>query len=268
MSERHAGWLARAVWMSTLLAASMARADADATAVARAHFVTAIDHYDAGRFAEALAELEAARSAAPLPELDYNIGRCHERLGHRQEAIDAYERFLAGKPEDDDALPVMVRVQALRWELAASRPPVTQPVEPPRITSPSPGSPQDLRDADPTPPPPVAPRRRVATWIVLGASGALLGGALAAGLVAHSYYSRLLDRCLPDGTCPRDQVPEAERWIETGSRAGVGCDVMLGLGAGAAVAATFLYFLEGRRDVRIAPTLSAGGAGLVLEVMR
>jgi hypothetical protein len=52
----------------------------------------------AGDFAGALAEFETAHAAKPSPENDRFIGLAQDNLGHFNEAVVAYERFLANVP--------------------------------------------------------------------------------------------------------------------------------------------------------------------------
>ena len=64
------------------------------TEVARRHFRAGSAAYESGDYATALQEFERARLVKPLADLDYNIGRCHDRLEHYPEAIAAYQRFV------------------------------------------------------------------------------------------------------------------------------------------------------------------------------
>lgn len=50
--------------------------------------------YAVGKFKEALDEFTAAYEAAPLPDFLFNIGQCHRRLGHHDEAIFFFTGFL------------------------------------------------------------------------------------------------------------------------------------------------------------------------------
>ena len=78
------------------LAATVARADDDPdTEVARRLFTAGSDAYFKGAYEKALAAFEKARLAKPLPAFDFNIARCHDRLGHWPEALANYERFVA-----------------------------------------------------------------------------------------------------------------------------------------------------------------------------
>lgn len=68
------------------------------TEVAQRLFAEGAAFYDGKDYAHALEKFEAARRVKPLPAFDYNIARCHDRLGQAEPAIAAYERYLAAAP--------------------------------------------------------------------------------------------------------------------------------------------------------------------------
>ncbi len=120
---------------------AVSRADEDPdTEIARRHFDAGTEAYGGGHYAEALAEFEAARRVRPSPAFDYNIGRCLDRLERFGEAIDAYQRYLAGRPDADDGPSVRERIgvlqgrvaeeEAARAKKASEAPPVTPPPPP------------------------------------------------------------------------------------------------------------------------------------------
>src|SRR5271166_3843319 len=73
---------------------------------ARDAFSQGQELYRAGDYAGALSAFQSAEALSPSPAAEYNIGRCHERLGQLAEAVAAYERYLAEAPDapDHDAL--------------------------------------------------------------------------------------------------------------------------------------------------------------------
>ena len=75
--------------------------------------------YRAGDFAGALASFQTAEAAQPSPATEYNIGRCHERLGQLAEAVAAYLRYLAEAPDAPDHDAVASHVAELRKQLPA-----------------------------------------------------------------------------------------------------------------------------------------------------
>lgn len=235
---------------------------------ARSHFSRGSALYDAGNYAEAVAEFEAARAAEALPAIDYDIALAYEHLGRLEEAIDFYLRFLAGAPHDADAPDVRARIAVLRQRLAEAE--SAKAPTPPREAAPT-VVPAATAAPEATEASPTRPRRRLYTRFVGGAGAALLVGALAAGIVAHRSYGDLQSNCAPDGACNAATVPSAQRWIDDGKGAALASDVLLGVGAAAAVVGTVLYFVEGRHPAErhawlLAPTLSTTGAGLALTV--
>lgn len=86
----------------------------DRDAQSRERFVAGRDAYSAGQYDVALERFTEAYDLSPRPQLLYNIGQCHDRLRHDQEAIDSFERYLALVPEADNGEEVRARLQALR----------------------------------------------------------------------------------------------------------------------------------------------------------
>ncbi len=78
----------RLVFLLLLLTAPLAYAASDAE-VARARQLSAeaADLFRDGKHAEALEKFEKANRIVPHPNLDVNIGRCHEALGRYDEAL-------------------------------------------------------------------------------------------------------------------------------------------------------------------------------------
>ena len=89
------------VIFAILLAASTAHADSKEDA--KKHMEAAALAYKEGRFDETLLELNKAYSLDPRPELHYSIGQVYVKLNRCEDAILAYENFLASKPSKDRA---------------------------------------------------------------------------------------------------------------------------------------------------------------------
>jgi len=82
--------------------------------IALHYFAAGREAFDQARYEEALVAFRTAARLAPRAELDYDIGLCAERLGHRDEAIEAYERFLRGDHDGVSGADVEVRLHILR----------------------------------------------------------------------------------------------------------------------------------------------------------
>ncbi len=78
----------------------------------RIHFEAGRAHFDAGRYEDALEEFMRAYEVSERPELLYNVGLAHERLGNYAEAADALERFNLSRDEPDNTL--AERIENLR----------------------------------------------------------------------------------------------------------------------------------------------------------
>ena len=103
-----------------VLAGMGGRAEAGDRELARQRYMTGTILYQRGRFADALVELERGKQADPRPEFDYNLGLCFEKLGRAAEAADAYERFLAARPQDREAQALRASVARLRQQAVQS----------------------------------------------------------------------------------------------------------------------------------------------------
>lgn len=111
--------MARCIPVLCLLLAASARAyDDPDTEAARRHFTAGAALYEDGKYGQAIVEFSAARVLRPSPALDYNIGRCHDRLEHTADAIDGYQRFLDQAQPGAQTDEVRTRLEVLRARLA------------------------------------------------------------------------------------------------------------------------------------------------------
>jgi tetratricopeptide (TPR) repeat protein len=136
--------------------------------LARKHFAAGAELYDRGDYAGALKELEAARMHSHAPALDFNVGRCHDRMERLPEAIAAYQRYVDSHPSDADE--VKARIALLQERLAAATPP--------------PSATATLAVSPPPPERPVYRRawRRSWFWGVVAGAVVVAGGAIALGV--------------------------------------------------------------------------------------
>jgi len=87
---------------------------------ARIHLKAAIAYYDEARYEDAAREMEAAYQLKPLPDLQYNLAQCYERLGRYADAATAYETYLKGNSAAQDRKLVETRIGNLRERAAAT----------------------------------------------------------------------------------------------------------------------------------------------------
>lgn len=123
----------RAQPAATALTAKAQRAKAGPRQVdeARTHFERGRRAYAAGRLDVAAQAFEQAYALAPTPELAFNLGRVHERLGQAEHAIKHYTRYLAGagaqapdRPEVEKRLAVL-RAASAQLRIMLKQPPPT-----------------------------------------------------------------------------------------------------------------------------------------------
>jgi tetratricopeptide (TPR) repeat protein len=205
-------------------------ADAD-TEVAQRHFRIGSEAYAAGRYTQAIAEFTQAEELRPLPALEFNIGRCHDRLGNWRLAAEAYQRYLDRAPDAEDADEVRTRIAILKQRLRERAPAVANPVE----SEPFPNRPALA-------PRSVEPRTngvRAAAWAVGGVALALgITGAVLVGTVAPDFDD-LQSAC-------RIRRCSSSDWSALEARANAGY-ALLGLAGAAAIADVILWSVDGRR---------------------
>ena len=201
-------------------AAQARRTDLDPdTEIARRHFAVGVAAYNAGSYAAALKEFEAAYEVKPLPAFEFNIARCLDRLERFEQALLAYRRFVAHTSNRGEGEEAHRRIKVLEERLARRAPPEPLPApspvpvpdpalgpEPPgpapvgsRIRR-NPGAPPEAV----TPAPPaeaargVEPRRKgwyIAPTVVAVAAVASLGAGLGLYLSARSDHDALAASC-------------------------------------------------------------------------
>jgi tetratricopeptide (TPR) repeat protein len=97
--------------------ASPAAAQED-TELAMPIFEAGLAYYNQGNYEKALEQFEEAYRLNPLPELLYNIGQCHERLGDYETAIESYAKYLKEHPDAEDRQAVEQKIKNIESKLA------------------------------------------------------------------------------------------------------------------------------------------------------
>jgi tetratricopeptide (TPR) repeat protein len=223
----------------------------------------AMSSYQAREYERAVELFEQAYEIRPEPDLVYNIARSQERLAHREEAIEAYERFLS-LPGTTGELRAraLANVRSLREEIAAldaaagprtdggvgGTGPAAPPVEPP----PRSAAPAADRGSS---------SMGTAGYALLGiGAAAMIGGAIFGGMAlsANSRYE--------EAGFSQDRL---DLRADVESRA-LAADILLFGGAGiaavgivlaavAAVRARAAAGPEAQRGPSVFPTLAFGG---------
>jgi tetratricopeptide (TPR) repeat protein len=111
------------VLLLALAMPSLARANDDPDPdeeAARRHFERGRVFYGADDYVHALEEFQTAQRIRPRAALDFNIGRCHDRLEHYEQAITAYQRYVDAVPTPSDAGYVRERMRILGERIDAA----------------------------------------------------------------------------------------------------------------------------------------------------
>jgi hypothetical protein len=221
------------------------------TEVARRHFDRGTKSYQGQDYEAALREFEAARRVKTLPALDYNIGRCLDRLERYPEAVAAYERYVASSV-GPDVVEVRERIRVLKERIgeteAAAKPPVPPPAvkEPapaPAVKEPAPATP--VRAAPPEVPPDPVRSPSPALPLVVGGltvAAALAGTALYFGSALPGYQA--LDS--GPSSC-RPCTPADYAGVKTAAEASYGLWIAAGVIAAVDVALWIVHALRARR---------------------
>ena len=85
-------------------------------AEARKRFMLGIRAFDAGRYQEALTELETAYAYKAVDPVLYNIAVVLEKLGRVDEAIDVYERYVTTDAAKSRRSEVQQKIDTLRHQ--------------------------------------------------------------------------------------------------------------------------------------------------------
>lgn len=241
------GRIALLVLLLPLLARAGGEAPAEDpdTEVARRHFARGSEFYRAGQYDQALKEFEASRRVKGLAPLDYNIGRCLDRLERYPEAIAAYRRYLDAASHAPDLVEVRERVSVLEQRLAE----------------------EDAAQARPPPPLPPPPQLVVVDAPPLRRHGSFLAPGLVAGLAVASavaalglYYGSVVpdyDALLSGPSSCRPCTPDQYAGVQSRAYATYALGAIAGVAAAVDVV---LWIVQARgSDVRTARLALRGG---------
>jgi tetratricopeptide (TPR) repeat protein len=184
------------IGLVAMAAAARAEEGAEVKA-ARAHFQKGEAAFASGQLEEALASYQAAFQAKPLPGFLFNVAQCHRKLGHHQQALAFYRRYLALDPETRNRATVegLIAEEESRLSLA---PPVLAPPGPAAAASPTvlapppavltPPAPSVMVTAPAPAPEPVAAHSRRRWWLWAAVGAAVVGGTVAAVALAGGQH--------------------------------------------------------------------------------
>lgn len=202
-----------------------------------------------GRYEAALDYFERSYEISQLAELLYNIGHTADRIRRDARALEAFEQYLAARPDAPERAAVEARISVLRAAVAEREAQEAREAEAraeiaTEPTEPEPATPENGVDASQSTSP--------AGWIVLGGGGAVaVAGAVFLGL-AEARAAEVRDA--QEGT-PWARVRDAHAQADSFAIVG---GVLLGAGAAAAAAGLVMAFTLGEAQVEAA--LAPGGA--------
>jgi tetratricopeptide (TPR) repeat protein len=198
-------------------------------ALALEHYNRGREHYQAGRYRDAILELEIAVNLDPYsPNLAYNVARVYELLGEIDHAIAFYRRYR-------DLLPVQEQAERERIALTLQR------LEGARVHTAQPNA------------QPLTVRKRgvadAAFWSVASGGAAALAACATTGVLALTteHQSERFRLGRDGGEKGRQEL------IDRADRLALASDAMLVIGASLGVSAILMYALR-VRTVTVAPT--------------
>jgi len=197
------------------------------------HYNRGREHYQAGRYREALQELEVAVNLDPTsPNLVYNVARVYELLGDIDQSIAFYQRYRDLLPPNEQAERERTQLTLLRLEGAR-------------------------KHVDTKPPPPqlIVRKRGVADasfWTVASFSAlALVGGSVTGALALSTEHDSEQFRLGKDGGEKGRQM-----LIDRADRYALSSDLLLIGGASLGITAVLLYALRERTETASAAPLA------------
>jgi tetratricopeptide (TPR) repeat protein len=271
----------------SLIAAREARAQ-DYEAAGR-NFAAAQEAFGKGQFAHAAELFEKAYEITKDPVLLYNIGEAYEKANNGKLAVKFYARYVAEQPQATDRPEVERRIGALKEKYhvdaaaaGAAPPPAEVPGQPAAPEKPAAApekpagameTPVGLLDED------HPSRTKVAAWVGVAATVALLTAGAIFGLVAQSRSDEISRREVqvnPDGSPPKFDAATEQQFKDLASegRAYDAAGIALLTGAGVvAVISGVLFYVDHRNKagaapsaLRITPSFGRSGGGLAAEV--
>jgi hypothetical protein len=225
---------------------------------ARALFEAGRVAFSDGRYDDAMGYFRRAYELSGRPELLYNVGTTADRLRRTDEAVGAFEQFLAEVPESPNRKEVLSRVAILRQDIEERE---AREREEARRAE------EAGQSGDAQPVPEYGPfEGRRFTWVALGVAVASAGLATYFWVDANRTYDRLAAGCGASGGCTREEIDASG-----GPRSLTLSRAFLGISLAGLATSVVLYFLEdpARRSARKERNLAVDvGPGSLLVTKR
>lgn len=213
---------------------------------------TAVEHFEARRYTEAIASFRAAYAIRPEPDLLYNIARSYERNGNVDDALTSYREFIAQpgstaqlRAKALDNIDALQREKTSRAAKAFAPPP-----------APTPADPISVAPVVAKAPPPEKSHAR--QWVMIGAGGvAVITGAIF-GVVAQSKQTDF-DRATT--------VAAKEDAKSSGQTSALIADIGLFGGGAVAVAGLVWLLVDSGEEpaVALSPLFGADSVGMAVQ---
>jgi tetratricopeptide (TPR) repeat protein len=256
---------------------------------ARKHFNKGRQLYNVQLYEEAVKEFREAYLAYPSPVFLFNIGQALRLAGQREQALAAYERYLAESPRASDRAEVETIIKQLREEIQQL------PLTPVPSWGPATRQQQEQQQQQqggqqplgvgqqPSPPPavpgpvavskPARPRRQPLSPRVRLGIGLTAGGVAVAGVGAGMFgwlrstvnaYDRAYAECFDR---PDPQLPCLNPALGTAGRINtlnIVAPVLVGVGGAVATAGAVLWGLSRKEKLKVsvAPIFLPGGVAI------
>ena len=180
------------MWLCLAVAVSLAGAGvatADDSQSARSAYEEGARHFDLEEWGPALDAFKRAYLRLPSPDFLFNIAQCHRKLGHNQEALDFYKKYVGFKPDSKDRPDVERIIAQLEQVIADDKKAKEAP--PPVLVAPTPAPPPvavvaPIVEAPPPPPPPEPVYKKWWLWTAVGVVVVGIGVGLGVGLSGGS----------------------------------------------------------------------------------
>jgi tetratricopeptide (TPR) repeat protein len=187
-----------------------------------------------GRYDDAMGYFRRAYELSGRPELLYNVGTTADRLRRTDEAVEAFETFLAEVPESPNRREVESRIAILKQDIEERE--AREEEEARRAAEDA----QRARSAEAEPPPEYGPfEGRRFTWVALGLSAVTAGLATYFWVDARNTHDDLAAGCGSTGGCTREEINASG-----GPRSLTLSRAFLGISLAALAGSVVLYFLE------------------------
>lgn len=150
------------------------------------------EHYEAGRFREAIQLLEEAYTLEQSPTILYNLARAYEGVGESEQALDAYENYIDKEPKASDRGAVEKRIETLKQQIAERKKLAAErDAEAKRAAEAQKATEREKAKQKNAP----VERRKpsLVPWIVAGVGVAVVGGGVFLGIRSRARHDEAVD---------------------------------------------------------------------------